>query len=123
MSKAVEKLEDKVSDKSPGEAGRITLSLSHIDSDHFLGSDNSEDDSSIQSVTRKSVYTPRPPTRKSPREAVQSSLWESVQASSRPPAKRSYPPAKKANPEARARKARAREEDARSGEVLKLTSD
>ena len=114
MSKAVEKLEDKGSDESSGEEGRIPLSLSHLDSDHFLGSDNSEDDGSIQSVARKSVYTPRPPTRKSQRESSRSSARDSVQSLSRPPAKSSYPPTKRANPEARARKSRAREENAKS---------
>ena len=123
MSKAVEKLEDKGSDESSGEEGRITLSLSHLDSDHSLGSDNSGDKGSIQSVARRSVYTPRPLTRKSSRESSRSSARDSVQSSSRPPAKRSFSPAKKANPEARARKSRAGEEDVRSGEVLRLESD
>ena len=68
MSKSVEKLEDKCSDKSLGEEGRITLSLSHLDSDHFLGSDNSEDEGSIQSVARRAAYAPRPHTRQSPRD-------------------------------------------------------
>ena len=63
MSKSVEKLEDKGSDESSGEEGRITLSLSHLDHDHFLGSDKSEDKGSIQSVARRSAYAPRPPTR------------------------------------------------------------
>ena len=80
MSKSIsaEKLEDKGSDKSYEEEGQITLSLCHLDSDHFLGS-NSEDDGSIQSVARKSVYAPRPHVRKSPREAVQSSSRDSAQ--------------------------------------------
>ena len=102
MFKSVEKLEDKCSDESSGEEGRITLSLSHLDSNHFLGSDDSEDKGSIQSVARRSVYAPRPPTRQSPRESVQSS---------RPPAKRTYP-------EVRARRARAREEDSRRGKAV-----
>ena len=62
MSKSisVEKLEDKGSDEICEEKVQITLSLHHLDSDPFLGS-NSEDNCSIQSVTRKSVYAPRPP--------------------------------------------------------------
>ena len=68
MSKSisVEKLEDKGSDESCEEEGQITLSLCHLHSDHFLEG-NSEDNGSIQSVARKSVYAPTPPVRKSPR--------------------------------------------------------
>ena len=51
MSKyfSVEKLEDRASDYSERE-GQITLSLAHLDSDHFLGSDSDDDNCSIQSV-------------------------------------------------------------------------
>ena len=47
---AVEKCEDRGSDYSEGEC-QITLSLAHLDSDHFLGSySDSDDNCSIQSV-------------------------------------------------------------------------
>ena len=106
MSKPVTKLEDECSDKSSGEEGTLSLLLNHLDSYNFLGSDESEEESTVQS-TRTSIYAPRPLTRQSPRESVQSS---------RPPAKRTYP-------EVRERRARAREEDSRRGEVLRLSSD
>ena len=50
---SVEKLEDRASDYSEGEDSQITLSLAHLDSDHFLGSDLDDDNCSIQSVARK----------------------------------------------------------------------
>ena len=61
MSKSlsVEKLEDRASDYSDREDGQITLSLHHLDSDHFLGSDTDDDNCSIQSVARKSTNTPK----------------------------------------------------------------
>ena len=67
---SVEKLEDRASDYSEGEDSQITLSLAHLDSDHFLGSDSDDDNCSIQSVARKSTYIPKQPLRKSPREAA-----------------------------------------------------
>ena len=111
---SVKKLEDRASDESCEEDGQITLSLHHLDSDHFLGSD-SEDNCFIQSVARKSMYAPRQPVRKSPRETAQAALRDSAaQSTSKPTVKRSYPPARKSNSEARARRARAKQEDKRS---------
>ena len=83
MSKSVEKFEDKCSDKSSGEEGKITLSLCHLDSDHFLGSDKSEEESIVQSM-RTSIYAPRPLTRQSPRPSTRQSPRESVQSSRLP---------------------------------------
>ena len=102
-NKPVTKLEDRDSDSS-GDEGKITLSLSHFDSDNFLSTEESEEESPAHS-TRDSIYSPRPPTKQSPRESVQSS---------RPPARKTYPGASAK---------RAKTEDSRKGDVLKLTLD
>ena len=54
MSKSVTKLEDRDSDKTSGDKGRITLSLSHLDSYNFLTTEESEVESPAQS-TRGSI--------------------------------------------------------------------
>ena len=110
MSKSlsIKKLEDRASDYSEGEDGQITLSLHHLDSDHFLGSDTDDDNCSIQSVARKSTYTPRQPLRKSPREAAQAASRDSpAQSTSRTKVTKTYPPARKSNSDARSRRAKA----------------
>ena len=74
-SLSVKKLEDRASDYSDREDGQITLSLHHLFSDNLLGSDSDDDNHSIQSVARKSTYTPKQPLRKSP--------WDAAKADSR----------------------------------------
>ena len=110
--RAVEKSEDRGSDYSEGE-GQITLSLAHLDSEHFLVSDT-ESDCSIQSVARRSPYIPKEPIRKSPREATRTASGASTtqsESTSRPKVSKTYPPAHKSVSDARSRRAKAREED------------
>ena len=127
MSKSlsVEKLEDRGSDCSEGEDGQITLSLAHLDSDNFLGSDSDSDENcSIQSIAQKSPYITKEPKRKSPREATRTaSRVSTTQSTSKPKVTKTYPPAWKSISDARSRRAKAREEDERSSEVQKLDSE